>query len=112
MYDELIKRLRELHPEEFGNEWDFAFACQQIMHEAADAIEELSKPKWVPVTEALPEQGKRYLVIRFDKVTKTPFVDILWYDAYGLWWNRLYKGNYNVTHWMLLPEQPKEGERE
>ena len=38
MYDELMKRLRELHPEEFGNEWDFAFACQQIMHEAADAI--------------------------------------------------------------------------
>ena len=42
MYDELIKRLRELHPEEFTNAWDFAFACQQAMREAADAIEELS----------------------------------------------------------------------
>lgn len=41
-YDELIKRLREIHPEEFGDKWDFAFACQQAMHEAADAIEELS----------------------------------------------------------------------
>lgn len=41
MYDELIKRLREIHPEEFGDAWDFAFACQRVMHEAADAIEEL-----------------------------------------------------------------------
>ena len=43
MYEELVKRLRELHPEEFSNAWDFAFACQQAMCEAADAIEELSK---------------------------------------------------------------------
>lgn len=41
MYSELVQRLREIHPEEFGDKWDFAFACQQAMHEAADAIEEL-----------------------------------------------------------------------
>jgi len=41
--EELVKRLRELHPEEFGDAWDFAFACQQAMHEAADAIEGLQK---------------------------------------------------------------------
>ena len=39
--EELIKRLRELHPEEFGDAWDFAFACQRDMREAADAIEAL-----------------------------------------------------------------------
>lgn len=44
-YDELVKRLRELHPEEFGDAWDFAFACQQAMHEAADAIEFLQTYK-------------------------------------------------------------------
>ena len=43
MYDELVKRLRELHPEEFGDAWDFAFACQQAMHEAADAIETINR---------------------------------------------------------------------
>lgn len=102
MYDELVKRLRE--PCQYEN----CILCQQ----AADVIEELSKPKWIPVTEALPEQGKRYLVIRFDKVTKTQFIDILWHDAHDLWWNRLYKGQYNVTHWMPLPEPPKEGKRE
>ena len=38
MYDELIKRLREIHPDEFGDKWDFAFACQRIMQEAADTL--------------------------------------------------------------------------
>lgn len=59
MYEELVKRLRELHPEEFGNAWDFAFACQQAMHEAADAIEELQATlcNWCAVC---PE-GKRDL---------------------------------------------------
>lgn len=71
-----------------------------------ELVKDLSK--WIPVTEALPEQGKRYLVIRFDKVTKTQFIDILWHDAHDLWWNRLYKGQYNVTHWMPLPDPPKE----
>lgn len=69
----------------------------------------LRLPCWIPVTERLPKQGKRYLVVRYDYVTETPFVDILWHDAHDLWWNRLYKGQYNVTHWMPLPEPPKEG---
>lgn len=68
------------------------------------------RPKWINVEERLPEQGKRYLVVRYDEVTKTSFVDILWHDAHDLWWNRLYKncGSFNVTHWMPLPEPPKE----
>lgn len=120
MYDELLKSLREqvkcdkkLYPQGVPIE-------TLLLDLAADAIEELSVvvraqrtvldkfPRWIPVTERLPEQGKRYLVIRFDEVTKTQFIDILWHDAHDLWWNRLYKGQYNVTHWMPLPEPPKE----
>ena len=55
MYDDLIKRLREIHPEEFGDAWDFAFACQQAMHEAADVIEELSA--YVRQIEELRKDG-------------------------------------------------------
>ena len=55
MYDELVKRLREIHPEEFGDAWDFAFACQQAMHEAADAIEELTA--YVQQIEELRKDG-------------------------------------------------------
>ena len=131
-YTELVKRLRE-HGE-FLIVSDRMKAPPNVnvrnvfaedYAQAADAIEELSREneslaksvneaseilrkRWIPVTERLPEQGKRYLVIRFDEVTKTQFIDILWHDAHDLWWNRLYKGQYNVTHWMPLPEPPKE----
>lgn len=64
--------------------------------------------EWISVKDRLPEQGKRYLVNRYDGVTKTYFTDILWHDAHDLWWNRLYSGDYKVTHWMPLPEPPKE----
>ena len=111
MYDELIKRLRDaakiseglavLLPHSEGD------ATAKLYNEAADAIEELSKPKWIPVTERLPEDGERALVMRFDYVTNTPFYDLLWFDK-GEWWNRRYTGNYAVTHWMPLPEPPKE----
>lgn len=80
--------------------------CMGIVRKRLE--EDEKKPRWIPVTERLPEQGKRYLVIRYDYVTNTPFVDILWHDAHDLWWNRLYKGQYAVTHWMPLPEPPKE----
>ena len=118
MYDELVEALH------LCVKYDNAMDALMNAEKAADAIEELSRdldsmneanialygalPKWIPVTERLPEQGKRYLVIQFDEVTKTQFIDILWHDAHDLWWNRLYKGQYNVTHWMQLPQLPKE----
>ena len=133
MYDELVKRLRALAGggrEEkcdgcpYDEDYPRCVDCLDKLHkQAADAIEALSKlvldehnraavaawePRWIPAAERLPEQGKRYLVIRFDEVSKTQFIDILWHDAHDLWWNRLYKGQYNVTHWMPLPEPPKE----
>lgn len=126
MYDALVKALRVCVDKDKGcDDCPYMAKCltnksgkHVAMVDAADAIKELQRrleqalymplPRWIPVTERLPEQGKRYLVIRFDEVTKTQFIDILWHDAHDLWWNRLYKGQYNVTHWMPLPEPPKE----
>lgn len=65
--------------------------------------------EWISVKDALPDAGTRNLTARYDYVTNTQFCDLLWYD--GFWWNRLFKGDFAVTHWMPLPEPP-EGETE
>ena len=81
--------------------------------------------KWIPVTERLPDEDGKYLVfeqssgrtctavLRFAKDARK--VDE--YDFKGCWKNAWYEydsewGHYtvnSVTHWMPLPQQPKEG---
>lgn len=82
--------------------------------------------EWIPVTERLPEEDGKYLVfeqssgrtntsiLRFAKDARK--VDR--YDFKGRWKNAWYEydsewGHYtvdSVTHWMPLPEPPKEVE--
>ena len=53
MYDELIKRLRECTAEQNGE--------KTLWHQAADAIEELSKPKWVKIeSRPMDEEERQY----------------------------------------------------
>ena len=105
----------------------------ELMRQAADAIEELqsrvascqatierqsdiikakdrdlqraidAKPQWISVAERLPSVGEKVLVITIGKGKQYVETDMLlatgeWFD-YG-----------NITHWMPLPEPPKEGE--
>lgn len=92
MYDELVKSLREDHGKQY-------FARDM---EAADAIEELSKPKWIPVTEALPKNGWWCLVWGSD--WNIPIM--AFYD--GKKWTDAQFEHPKVTHWMPLPQPPKE----
>ena len=57
---------------------------------------------WIPTSERLPSKEGRYMVTRYDYVTNTEFIDILWYEE-NLWWNRHSTGDYAVTAWMPLP---------
>ena len=66
MYEELLKQLREIYPEEFSNAWDFAFACQQTMHKAADAIEELSKRVMLAPIDSYAGLKRKYIVLKAD----------------------------------------------
>ena len=123
MYDELIKRLRETSID-FGE----SDHVSVMLIEAADAIEELwklfqsaekdnakltawyvekcNKHKWIPVTERLPEESGHYLVCyRSGKYVSWIQIDY--------WLNDRFLGGDHekqVTHWMALPEPPKDGE--
>ena len=98
MYDELVKRLRK-RAESF--DYDGWVETASDYEKAADAIEELSKPKWIPVTERLPEKNGSYLVYVYGEATEMNY----WHGK----WHRL-RDDYTkaVTHWMPLPEPPKE----
>ena len=65
------------------------------------------KPEWIPVTERLPEPWKWILCY-----CEAGNIEMLRYDDFMDEWgsvniNRAYKKDY-VTHWMPLPEPPKE----
>ena len=78
------------------------------------AIEALEKEngvtvqEWVPVTERLPEDSGYYLVVHRNKYNGSISIAFEMYIKckIGEWWENDYA--YDVTHWMLLPEMPKE----
>ncbi len=65
--------------------------------------------EWIPVTERLPNPNytSDYLtVIGFDEDDEDKLVDIsVWEKGH---WEDLEGNKANVTHWMPLPEPPKE----
>ena len=110
MYDELVKRLRSVKDSWQAEE-------ESWMLQAADAIEELSTvvrvqkavlekfPRWIPVTERLPERGERVLCY-----CRANIYEVMKMRTDGDWvydTNHVYMHSF-VTHWMPLPEPPKE----
>ena len=59
-------------------------------------------PKWIPVTERLPEKGSFALVTDFGEVEEA------YYDSDGHWWQVWGDRLKNVTAWMPLPEPYRE----
>lgn len=128
MYDELVKQLRETSVD-FGESDHISV----MMIEAANAIEELQatvdgltaqtymvfektegrtvikfEPKWIPVTERLPEYSGCYLVADSGSVTEA-YYGKEWADGHWTDPGEMYM-TYHPTHWMPLPEPPKDGE--
>ena len=113
-YDELLKILREC------NDWICEEHCPyhedrnnpircmtKIVGDAADAIEELQKPKWIPVTESLPDAHKNVLCCGSKGGQFVGWVSNHVSDGKAL---AFVHGGYGrlITHWMFLPEPPKE----
>lgn len=114
MYDELVNALRRLSDWSIMDFEDNLSYANQIAEEAADAIEVLSKmetttPRWISVEERLPLYGQDVLAVRTygdgEKCQEVLMAHIaVWNEGTGRkWWNAT-----NITHWMPLPEPPKE----
>lgn len=74
---------------------------------AAEAIEELQKPKWIPVSERLPDVHKNVLCCGSKGGQFVGWVSNHVSDGKAL---AFVHGGYGrlITHWMPLPEPPKE----
>ena len=111
MYEGLVIRCRD-------NGMKLCGHMQTDFWDAADAIEELSRPRWIPVTERLPIGGD-------DSGEICENVCLLMDDGTVScgWMNGITKKVYylnarddvvikapitRVTHWQPLPEPPKE----
>lgn len=124
MYDELIKRLRNMATSDGNIKSNY---IGLTLLQAADAIEELQLyvdlykdltekgekvarkvidkyPRWIPVTKRLPEDRKMVLAAVNGVVCVAFYGNYMWEEA----------ETYNIfypTHWMPLPQPPKrEGE--
>ena len=106
-YEDLVKSLR------YCAEYDCTTVCPRagtgngcitrLKKEAADVIEELSKSRWIPVTKALPEDGQWVLVWGHGQHIPT-----MMFRESGAWIDDQFEFHTTVTHWMPLPEPPKE----
>lgn len=76
---------------------------------AISIIPAVSVPQWISVKDRLPENKTRNIVLRYDHVTKTHFVDILWFCGNGWFCNPLGSGaeDKSISCWMPLPKPPK-----
>lgn len=64
--------------------------------------------EWIPVTERLPEESGMYIVTANDgHAQRVSFV--LWQKKNRTWNLVGARSYWRVTHWMPLPEPPKEG---
>ena len=101
--------------------------CQEnLLDKAADLIERLTAenaamrekvPQWISVEDRLPELGVPVLV-NYIGTDELPSADgvVVWTDWGALWWEGSLADSESevtvpITHWMPLPEAPKEGEK-
>jgi hypothetical protein len=128
MYDELVKRLREATEKSVCGECGLNLCTGAtkkgvLFAQAADAIEGLQRqidawveperkalikslPRWIPVTERLPDYPGRFMCYYEvnDREEIGHCIDWGRYDPDDGWYVS------GVTHWMPLPEPPKEAD--
>lgn len=80
----------------------------QALQMAVDALEDQKNNRWIPVTEQFPKESGRYLCcVKSFAFPGSHYIAILKYEYGGFIEGHIYTDD--VTHWMELPEEPKEG---
>lgn len=76
-----------------------------LITEAADMLEQ-DAPGWISVKDKLPPTKGYYLVCTYTAFYHTQCISKVFFD--GKLWGSVRKRYTNITHWMPLPEPPKE----
>ena len=107
MYGELVKRLRNrrISIQQLGTLNDYP-----LLVEAADAIEELSKSRWISAEEMLPKDLQNVLVIDDGRVTIGHCEHYYCDEQICVEWHDTLYYPIDPPYWQPLPEPPKEGE--
>ena len=73
-----------------------------LANQVASSSKQVASSEWIPVSDRLPEKGEDVLVytLTHDVLKAHCYGDRQWFAHDGIW--RV------VTHWMPLPEPPKE----
>lgn len=80
--------------------------CMEQLKEDALALLKAQEPKWISVKDRLPEHGKRYLIYATSEGGKNHRITTAAYGGHFALSGRC--AYWKVTHWMPLPEPPKE----
>lgn len=92
--EELVQAARKEYPE-----WEEA-QCHFI--DGAHYAD--SHPHWISVEDELPKKDGKYLIY-----TKSGQQIIVNYECHRGKWHQFNEAFFTPTHWMPLPEAPKEG---
>lgn len=91
MLNQAAKRLKEL---------DQAQSVTQDVTQSAVNVSDTNVVKWIPVAERLPAQGQEVIVYTGNILSPVVMAYKFWDKDFDTW--------LHVTHWMPLPEPPKE----
>lgn len=99
---------------EKGKTMDKYTATEQAYKNGYEKGYNAGKPKWIPVSERLPIPYEKVMTCRRELLNGTKIICneylTICYDETTMWSGDIETWKNEVTHWMSLPEPPKEGE--
>jgi hypothetical protein len=128
--DKLVNELPPVTPQE-PNTWSLDDAREDFMHDVYNELDFLptndeanriidsfdmvtkgikQEPRWIPVSERLPEENRMFLVTLVDKEDGCVCLEVVWYSHVSGEWEEVPTGE-KVIAWMPLP-QPYKAESE